>query len=331
MHRKSQSQGSALSSANQLPKSGCSLVLAWLNANKSAMGALAILGLVIYAVFFPHPERGPREIAAEIMPTASRVNEFKGEPRDIDNWKELHKQYVEEIKLKVARKETLDIIFYGDSITEAWRGLQVGVPVEKFKGIPEIFAKAYGGVRAAAYSISGDRTEHLYWRLQNGEGPKDLKPRAVVLLIGTNDLNHVYDLLQLEAVSTKIGAGCVAAVEEILQQAPSAHVALVGLLPRGDRNVEAPSVAYHQPSKYTPAIEATNEKLKAYARLHTRVDFLDCSAPFLEDDDKVEGGKRLKKAMMPDSLHPSPEGMDSFAACLRPLLNQYGVRTAEDR
>ena len=56
-------------------------------------------------------------------------------------------------------------------------------------------------------------------------------------------------LLQLEAVSTKIGAGCVAAVEEILQQAPSAHVALVGLLPRGDRNVEAPSVAFHQPSK----------------------------------------------------------------------------------
>ena len=51
--------------------------------------------------------------------------------------------------------QTLDIIFYGDSITESWRGLQVGVPVDKFKGIPEIFGKAYGGVRAAAYSISG--------------------------------------------------------------------------------------------------------------------------------------------------------------------------------
>ena len=62
----------------------------------------------------------------------------------------------------------------------------------------------------------------------------------------------VLQLLQLEAVSTKIGAGCVAAVEEVLQQAPSAHVALVGLLPRGDRNVEAPSVAYHQPSKCVP-------------------------------------------------------------------------------
>ena len=97
--------GSALSAAGNVPRSGCGLILAWLNANKSAMGALMILALVIYAVFFPHPERGPREIAAEIMPTASRVNKFKGESRDIDNWQELHKQYVEEIKLKVARKE----------------------------------------------------------------------------------------------------------------------------------------------------------------------------------------------------------------------------------
>ena len=39
--------------------------------------------------------------------------------------------------------------------------------------------------------------------------------------------------------------------------------------------------------RYTPAIEATNEKLKAYARVHTRVDFVDCTAPFLEDDDKA--------------------------------------------
>lgn len=44
------------------------------------------------------------------------------------------------------------------------------------------------------HDSAGDRTEHLFWRLQNGEGPRDLKPRAVVLLIGTNDLNHVYDV-----------------------------------------------------------------------------------------------------------------------------------------
>lgn len=44
---------------------------------------------------------------------------------------------------------------------------------------------------------------------------------------------------------------------------------------------------------------------------------------------KVEGGKRLKKNLMPDSLHPSPEGMEGLAGCLRPLLAKYGVKTAE--
>ncbi len=46
----------------------------------------------------------------------------------------------------------------------------------------------------AKLGFAGDRTEHLYWRLQNGEGPKDLKPRAAVLLIGTNDLTNVFDV-----------------------------------------------------------------------------------------------------------------------------------------
>lgn len=52
--------------------------------------------------------------------------------------------------------QSLDLVFYGDSITESWRGLQVGVPIDKFKGIPEVFAKIYGGIKAAAYSVSGD-------------------------------------------------------------------------------------------------------------------------------------------------------------------------------
>lgn len=60
--------------------------------------------------------------------------------------------------------QTLDVIFYGDSITESWRGIQVGVPVEKFKGIPEIFAKAYGGIKAAVYSISGEALVMPYLR-----------------------------------------------------------------------------------------------------------------------------------------------------------------------
>lgn len=44
---------------------------------------------------------------------------------------------------------------------------------------------------------------------------------------------------------------------------------------------------------------------------------------------QVEGGKRLKKNLMPDSLHPDSEGMEELAGCLRPLLAKYGVKTME--
>ena len=46
---------------------------------------------------------------------------------------------------------------------------------------------------------------------------------------------------------------------------------------------------------------------------------------------QVEGGKRLKKNLIPDSLHPSPEGIETLAKCIRPILKQYGVITAGDR
>ena len=37
-----------------------------------------ITAQVAYAVLFPHPERGPREIAQEIMPSKSAVSDIKG-------------------------------------------------------------------------------------------------------------------------------------------------------------------------------------------------------------------------------------------------------------
>ena len=36
--------------------------------------------------------------------------------------------------------------------------------------------------------FAGDTTASLMWRLQNGEGPAKLKPKALVLMIGANNL-----------------------------------------------------------------------------------------------------------------------------------------------
>ena len=72
--------------------------------------------------------------------------------------------------------------------------------------------------------ISGDRTDHLLWRLQHGNlvGPP---PAAVVILIGTNDLGH--------GRAPEIAAeGIRASLLYLRQRLPRARILLLGLLPR---------------------------------------------------------------------------------------------------
>jgi lysophospholipase L1-like esterase len=74
--------------------------------------------------------------------------------------------------------------------------------------------------------VSGDRTDHLRWRLRHGnlDGPA---PEAVVLLIGTNDLGYDWPP---EAAAE----GVRAAVLKLRQRLPGAPILLLGLWPRED-------------------------------------------------------------------------------------------------
>ena len=54
-----------------------------------------------------------------------------------------------------ARAEGLDLVFYGDSITESLRGTQMGIPIDKFKGIPEVAAAHFSHLNWAAFSLAG--------------------------------------------------------------------------------------------------------------------------------------------------------------------------------
>ena len=58
-------------------------------------------------------------------------------------------------------KEGLDLVFYGDSITESLRGTQMGTRIEKFYGIPEVAKKHYGHLRTAAFSIAGAHDQNV--------------------------------------------------------------------------------------------------------------------------------------------------------------------------
>ncbi len=75
----------------------------------------------------------------------------------------------------IAQKGGVDVLFLGDSITDGWRG-QAG---------KEIWQQHFEPLKAANFGISGDRTQHVLWRIQNGE-LEGIHPKVAILMIGTS-------------------------------------------------------------------------------------------------------------------------------------------------
>ncbi len=94
---------------------------------------------------------------------------WQAEPRGDAWWKNRHQQL-----LNMTHQHAADVkvVFYGDSITEGWAG-----------NGRKVWDKYYAPRHAYNYGIGGDRTEHLLWRLNNGEFDH-VKPKLVVLKIG---------------------------------------------------------------------------------------------------------------------------------------------------
>jgi len=111
---------------------------------------------------------------------------------------------------QAVKSSRYSILFFGDSLTEGWDAA--------------IWERSLAPRGALNAGVSGDRTDHLLWRLQYGNlaGPE---PRAVVLLIGTNDLAY--------GRSPVVSADGIRSNLEVLRHhLPEARILLLGLLPR---------------------------------------------------------------------------------------------------
>ena len=76
---------------------------------------------------------------------------IKPEPRS-GGWMKRHESFNKRVA-----QGNCDLIFIGDSITQGWEGRGKGV-----------WAKYYAKRNAVNLGIGGDRTQHVIWRLDNG-------------------------------------------------------------------------------------------------------------------------------------------------------------------
>ncbi|MGB6222770.1 sulfatase/phosphatase domain-containing protein [Haloferula sp.] len=188
-------------------------------------------------------------------------------------------------KVKEAKKGGYELVFIGDSITQG------------FEGVGKVaWDEFYKDRKALNLGYSGDRTEHVLWRLMNGE-LENVDPKLFVLMIGTNNTGHRQDPPEETAMGIQL-------ILELLQdRKPDAEILLLSVFPRDPK----------PDGKLRKINEGINELIQPMAD-GKQVHWLDLSEVFLDDDGV------LPETVMPDSLHPKALGYDMWVEGMEPKI-----------
>ncbi|MES2459349.1 MAG: platelet-activating factor acetylhydrolase IB subunit [Armatimonadota bacterium] len=210
---------------------------------------------------------------------APKMADGKIQPR----FQEMHESF-----MKRRTAGPIGVLFLGDSITQGWSGQGKAT-----------WESRYTKYSPANFGIGGDRTQHVLWRIQQGE-LDGIDPKVVVLMIGTN--NSGYSAPAIARANFEI-------VSEIHRKLPNAKLLLLAIFPRGadpnQRNVAA-----------------LRAKLKSVNAAMARLDdgkktrYLEIWDQFLQPDGV------LSKEIMPDALHPNAKGYEIWADSMQPLLDE---------
>lgn len=198
-------------------------------------------------------------------------------PRD-GGWMKRHESFNERVK-----KGNVDLIFIGDSITQGWEGAGKNV-----------WAKYYTPRNAVNLGIGGDRTQHVLWRLENGN-IEGISPKLAVIMIGTNNSG--------DNTSREIADGVEAIVKKLRKELPETKLLVLGIFPRGaDKN-----------DKRRQVNEGANELIAKLAD-DKNIFYLDIGDKFLADDGT------LSREVMPDLLHLNEKSYTTWAESIEPTV-----------
>ena len=177
-----------------------------------------------------------------------------------------------------AHREQGAVVFFGDSITEGWKTL----------------ARDFDGMQVANRGISGDTTRGLLERLEGDV--LALHPRAVSLLIGTNDLS-------LGAEPELVAENLRTIVSKLKASNPQLPVVVNKVMPRGAAT-----------GLFPDKIRRLNALIETAFANDPQVTL--CDTWTLFDD----GSGTCRKAEFPDMLHPNAEGYALWTKALKAVF-----------
>ena len=143
------------------------------------------------------------------LPTPGEHASTTPVPRDADWWTNRHGWIAQHFT-----SVDPQLLFLGDSITQGWESDGA-----------EVWTQFYGERNPVNLGFSGDRTQHLLWRIEQLDW-EDLEPKLAVVLIGTNN--------SLDDTPEAIFDGVVAVLRALEERIPDTPLLLLGLFPRGE-------------------------------------------------------------------------------------------------
>ena len=187
--------------------------------------------------------------------------------------------------------KSIDLVFFGDSITHNWDNAG--------KAQLEELRKTYSVLNIG---YSGDRTQHLVWRGENGE-LDGYEAKCVMLMIGTNNGSD-------RDTPEEIAEGIRKVLGIIAAKQPKAKVLLLPIFPRG--------------ADATDRKRVKNEKVNAIIK-----DFADGErVVWVDFNSKLVDEKGDTQWVMPDRLHPNAQGYDIWVEAVRPYFERFCGKSA---
>ena len=224
--------------------------------------------------------------------------------RQDSNSRIAHTQLVEK-----ARRGGIDLYFLGDSITRRW-----GTSDPQYHEMFANWRTNFFGWNAGNFGWGGDTVQNVLWRIRHGELDA-VRPRVIVLLVGTNNLGAADATDRGDALVDEVTDGIHAILETIHEKVPGATVLLTGVFPRNDGR---------RGTTLIPTIRRINARLAKMADAKG-VRFMDLSGRLADSDGKLVEGVTV------DGLHLSVRGYQLWADALKPhLLELLGPPASTD-
>ena len=224
------------------------------------------------------PGREQNKHLPQLWPSVPSAGHFGG-----DSWLKLHEAHVKTVQ---ENKGRVDVLLVGDSITIQWG---------------DAWKQHFPNLKAVNIGIGGDKTQNVLWRLDHG-GVEGLEPRAIVLMIGNNNMFFTPET-GVEAAA----AGIRMCIRNLREKFPAATIIVAKILP-----------AHGPGNRFYEDIKLTNAALDGL--LGTAEDAKLVTLDMWGDFTNADGSLR-KELFTADSIHLSPAGYAAYAKRLKPLLD----------